>query len=249
MTTIALGYPDTIQHEATAAAVARVLEANDAEVDFVPGARDVVVAQLRAGEIDMFVSAWLPDIDADLIGGGGDLMALGQLYRPHFTLCVPAVVGDLASIADATPALLSPEIVTPESMVSAVRQAAGAYGLTERGFTLDVRPDEVAYAHAVGVIERGEAALLPLPQPHFLFHDGRITQLADPLGALGREQVAQIVLSRAVRDTLDSDLLDELDELTLGNKVISALDCAMRREGLSAEAAAESWQRGRLLPR
>jgi len=248
MTTIALGYPDTILHEATAAAVARVLEANDAEVDFVCGSHADMVAQLRSGEIDMFVAGWFPERDSGLLTG--DLVAIGQLYRPFHTVCVPEAVSGLAvSLADATVDVFAAEIVTPQSMVAQVRHAVGAYGLTARGFTLNVRPDEEAFAHASGVIERGEAALLPLPQPNFLFHDGRIVPLADPLAALGAEQIAQIVLSSAVRDALDSDMIDELDELTLGVKVISALDCAMRREGLTAEAAAEAWQRGRLLPR
>jgi len=247
MTTIALGYPDTILHEATAAAVARVLEANDAEVDFVCGSHADMVAQLKSGEIDMFVAGWFPDVDSALLGG--DLIAMGQLYRPLYTICVPEAASSIASIADATTDVFAAEIVTPESMAAQVRNAVGAYGLTERGFTLNIRPDEEAFAYASGVVERGEAVLLPLPQPNFLFHDGRIVTLADPKGALGAEQIAQIVLSRAVRDALDSDMIDELDELTLGVKVISALDCAMRREGLTAEAAAEAWQRGRLLPR
>lgn len=48
---------------------------------------------------------------------------------------------------------------------------------------------------------------------------------------------------------MEQDLLDELDELMLSAKIISAMDYAMRVEGMTADEAAEAWQRGKLLPR
>ncbi|WP_041249493.1 glycine betaine ABC transporter substrate-binding protein [Gluconacetobacter diazotrophicus] len=252
MTTVTLGHPDTILHAAAAAAVVRVLEAYEMEVEYVTGTRNDLSAAMAAGGIDLFVSAWLPDIDPDWLAPALGMEAFGGLYKPVFGWALPegsapyvVTIADLAT-DDGT---VSRNIVTPESVIERVRQGVAAYGLTECGFTLDARPDEDAFQHAAQAIETGEATILPLWQPHFLHHGGRLRLLDDPKAGLGGEQQARLLLRTAARETLDSDLLDELDELTLGNKVVSALDYAMRREGMSADEAAEAWQRGKLLPR
>ncbi|WP_342628701.1 glycine betaine ABC transporter substrate-binding protein [Nguyenibacter vanlangensis] len=252
MTTVTLGHPDSILHAAEAASVVRVLEAHELEVAYVTGGKAELAAAMTAGRIDLFVSAWLPDIDAAWASGLPGMEAFGQLYKPVFGWSLPegaapqvAGIGDLAH--DET---VSRNIVAAESVLEHVRQAVAAYGLAARGFTIEARPDDEAYDHAGRAIASGEAAILPLWQPNFLHHGSRLRTLGDPKGALGSEQHARMLLRRAAReDVLDSDLLDELDELTLGNKVVNALDYAMRREGMSADEAAEAWQRGKLLPR
>jgi glycine betaine/proline transport system substrate-binding protein len=66
------------------------------------------------------------------------------------------------------------------------------------------------------------------------------------LSALGPEQEARLLIRSEIRNLLDSDLIDELDELTLGNKVVSAMAHAVRTGGMSADEAADAWQRGKL---
>nr|WP_267879891.1 glycine betaine ABC transporter substrate-binding protein [Acetobacter papayae] len=90
---------------------------------------------------------------------------------------------------------------------------------------------------------------MPLYQPCFLFHQGGFRILTDPKKALSEEQTARLLLRQGLRDELEQDLVDELDELLLSAKIISAMDYAMHVEGMSADEAAEAWQRGRLLPR
>jgi glycine betaine/proline transport system substrate-binding protein len=252
MTTVTLGHPDTNLHEAAAAAVVRVLEAYEMEVEYVTGGRDDLSAAMKAGGIDLFVSAWLPDIDAGWLAPALGMDAFGTLYKPVFGWSLPeGTAPHIVTIADLATddGTVSRNIVAPESALERVRQGIATYGLTECGFTIESRPDEQAFQHAVQAIERGEATVLPLWQPNFLHHGGRLRLLDDPKAGLGGEQHARMLLRRGARDVLDSDLLDELDELTLGNKVVSALDYAMRREGMSADEAAEAWQRGKLLPR
>ncbi len=257
---LTLGHLDTPQHQAAAAAVLRVLEAHDLEVERVAAAdRDALVRQAEDGRIDLLATAWLPDLDADLaqrLVDRGRMEALGGvLYRPFLVWAVPAALDlpGLHAIAD----LLRPEIaarldrtiVLPRRLAPHAARVAAAYNIEAAGYRLDVLDDEAAYAHAEAALDAGRAAVLPLWQPHALAHGGRLRALADPRGVLGGPQEARLLLRAGLRATLDPDLLDELDELTLGNPVVSALEHAMRRDGMSADQAAEAWQRGRLTPR
>ncbi|WP_428376396.1 glycine betaine ABC transporter substrate-binding protein [Lichenicoccus sp.] len=246
MDTIRLGYPDILLHEASAAAVARVLEAHDLEVEYVPAALAALPALLDADAFDLLATAWLPATDAALLASGR-MQPLGLLYRPRFVWCVigaaPAAIGDLA----ASSALDRRIVVDAASPLACLSEAAlTAYGLQAAGYVVE----RVDGAMALAWAEAGDASrIVPLSQPHGLLHAMRLRPLADPKLALGGEQEARLLLRRALRPTLDGDLIDELDELTLGNKVVSALAHAMRTGGMSAQAAAEAWQRGRLSPR
>ncbi|GAB6968293.1 glycine betaine ABC transporter substrate-binding protein [Komagataeibacter kakiaceti JCM 25156] len=252
MTTVTLGHLDTTVQQASAAAVARVLEAYELEIEYVVAPRAEMAEHMRRGDVDLFVSAWLPEVDAAFLAPDLGMQAFGQLYRPAFGCCVPDAAGtgitSLAELAAAGDAM-GREIVAPASVLDRVRQVVATYDLTEAGYTIATRPDAEAFAHAAHVLEKGLPEIIPTWQPSFLHYGSRLIQLEDPKSACGAEQEARILIRSAIRADMDSDLLDELDELTLGNKVVSALDHAMRHDGMSAEAAAEAWQRGRLLPR
>ncbi|MBV0889040.1 glycine betaine ABC transporter substrate-binding protein [Komagataeibacter oboediens] len=252
MTTVTLGHLDNTLQQASAAAVARVLEAYELEIEYVVAARAEMVEHMRRGDVDLFVSAWLPDVDAAFLAPDLGMEAFGQLYRPAFGWCVPeAAATGITSVAqlagEGCP--IGREIVTPESILDRVRQVVAAYNLTEAGYTIASRPDAEACDHAAHILAGGLPEIIPTWQPSFLHYGQRLVQLDDPKGTFGAEQDARILLRSAIRGDMDQDLLDELDELTLGNKVVSALDHAMRFDGMSADEAAEAWQRGKLLPR
>lgn len=252
MTTVTLGHLDNTVQQASAAAVARVLEAYDLEVEYVAAPRDAMEEHMRRGDVDLFVSAWLPDVDAGFVASGLGMEAFGQLYRPAFGFCIPeAAATGITSLAELAAAgcPVGREIVAPDSVIDLVRQVVAAYNLTEAGYTIAARPDAQASDHAAHVLENSLPEIIPVWQPSFVHYGQRVVTLEDPKEACGQEQEARILIRSAIRPEMDTDLLDELDELTLGNKVVSALDHAMRTEGMSAEDAAEAWQRGKLLPR
>ena len=90
MTTVTLGHPETILHAAAAAAVVRVLEAYDLDVEYVTGSRDELTAAMKAGGIDLFVSAWLPDVDAVWADPSLGMDPLGELYKPCLLYTSPS---------------------------------------------------------------------------------------------------------------------------------------------------------------
>lgn len=248
MTTITLAHPDSTVHEATAAAIIRVLEANDVDPEIVIGPKAALAAMLKNGDVDLYVSAWLPE-DSDLLAPG--VTALGKLFQPSACCCISREDGPVSSLADVAQAgpELSRTIVTPASLQKHVEQMLADYALAEAGFTLKILPDEEALASLNAALGNKSYSLMPLIQPCFLFHQGGFRILSDPKGSMGTEQEARILMRPGLTEDMDQDLQDELDELMLSTKVISAMDFAMRTEGMTADEAAESWQRGKLLPR
>ncbi|GBQ97828.1 glycine/betaine ABC transporter periplasmic protein [Acetobacter nitrogenifigens DSM 23921 = NBRC 105050] len=249
MTTLTLGYRNAPEHAAVAAAVARVLEAHDMEPEYVTGPDQALTEMLESGELDVFATAWLPSVDAAWVSE--TVEARGDLYRPTFCCCVadtPELAG-VASLSDLAASSASRNLLVPASVLPRVRQMVGSYGLTEAGFTIEAQPDEEAFEALAAAFAAGEPVVAALFAPNFLLHRYALRTLNDPRGALGGEQTAQLLINRSRAERLDSDLLDELDELTLGNRVVSALDDAVRHGGMTADDAAEAWQRGRLLPR
>ncbi len=249
MTSLTLAYPDSTIHEATAATIIRVLEANDVEPEIVTGPKQALADLLRKHEIDIYVAAWLPEDDADLLSPG--ITQLGRLFRPEACCCISDENSPLASLSELAQAgpEISRVIITPQSLEKRMERVLAAYRLADAGFTLDVLPDEEALAKLNAALGSTPQNIMPLFQPCFLFHQGGLRILNDPEKALGQEQEATLLLREGLRDELETDLLDELDELMLSAKIISAMDYAMRVEGMSADEAAEAWQRGKLLPR
>lgn len=248
MTTFTLAYRNSPLHAAVAAAVARVLEAYEIEPDLIAGDDVSLARMMAAGEIDLFATAWLPERDRQFLSPAVE--TLGTLYRPAFGFfAAPTVDEGVTSLEGLMHGTVARNLITPESLVPLVRQVVAAYHLTEAGFTIDAQPDEQAHATAAAAIAAGEPVVLPLFTPNHLIHAHMLRQLANPKNSSAVELEARMLINRETRQRVDSDMIDELDELTLGNKVVSALDNAVRHLGMSPDEAAEEWQRGKLLPR
>ena len=251
MTTFTLAYRNSPLHAAVAAAVARVLEAYEIEPDYISGDDDALARMLADGEIDMFATAWLPEQDKAFLSPAVE--ELGNLYRPSFGFFVvngsAATLSNLSSLEKLASSSAARNLITPESLLPQVRQVVAGYRLTEAGFTIETHPDDQAYEAIAAAVQAGEPVVLPLCNPCYLMHTLDLRPLADPKGACGQELSARLLINSQTRGSADSDMLDELDELTFGNKVVSALDNALRHLGMTADEAAEEWQRGKLLPR
>ncbi len=128
----------------------------------------------------------------------------------------------------------------------AAPQVIAAYRLDQAGYFVETVSEHEAFAWAQVA---GSGRVVPMCRPHALLHASALRPLEDPLGALGPEQQASLLIRLDLQETLDSDLTDELEALTLGNRVVSAMAHAMRIEAMSAEQAADAWQRGKLTPR
>lgn len=251
MSVLTLACPESTVHETTAAVVMRVLEANDCDVRQVTGSRDDLIQRLMQEEIDLFVSAWLPDIDADMLAYG--VTPLGDLFKVNAYCCLCNETLPLSSLADIASKgeNLSRNITTPLSLQKTMEKVLHRYELDKAGFTLHVLPDSEALTELSAMSAENQPVLIPLFYPCYLFYRTTLKPLSDPLTAMGKEQTARILIRKNLleQQQLDQDMLDELEELMLSAKIITAMDYAIHKEGLTAHEAAEAWQRGKLLIR
>lgn len=239
MTTLSLGHLRNALHAGCASAVARVLDAHEIEVEFVDADRDELPSLLDDGTIDLLVSAWLPE-DAGLIQHG--MRVLGTLYRP---VRVWASYDSLPPVEALAPGQVG-RIITAkpdEARMRSIVEASPALA----SVPVTICEEDALFETVQAARAEGTSALVFLAQPHALFADEAFAIVADP--RLGEEMEACMMVRESVAACADQDMLDELSEMTLGNKVMSAMDRAIQVDGMDPEEAAEAWQRGRLVSR
>ncbi|MXV44485.1 hypothetical protein GS501_05410 [Saccharibacter sp. 17.LH.SD] len=239
MTQLAIGHLYTALHAACASAVARVIEANGFDVSYVDLSVEEREEALANHEIDILVSAWMPR-DHALISDERE--AIGDLYQPQPTL---AVLKDQAAGWDHAQTTII--LTTEEARPWAEKYKASQASLQK--ISLEVVGESALIARVGQAASSGEKPLCALWQPHAIFHTDKLAILPETEALEKQSLSAQMVLRDGLRAEIDEDLLDELSIMMLGNRVMNALDYAVSVEEEDPEAAAEAWQRGRLLPR
>ncbi|QDH17697.1 glycine betaine ABC transporter substrate-binding protein [Swingsia samuiensis] len=241
MTQMTIGHLYTSLHAGCASAVARVLEAHEVDVEFVDLDEEDVIDSIKQKEVDVLVSAWFPRDDklSQL-----NTRVIGDLYQPQVVF---AGLSDLPPVKEITEKNVERIIVTDDSH-DVLQEALKKLPLLAE-LPLEVVGEAALIDRLRDAQESNEKVLVVVTQPHAVFHTSLLTPVADPDFLLGKEMSARIVIREEVARHADSDLLDELSEMMLGNKVMSALDYIIGVEGQDPDDAAEAWQRGRLIPR
>lgn len=241
MTQMTIGHLYTSLHAGCASAVARVLEAHEVDVEFVDLDPEDVAEAMEQGEVDLLVSAWFP---RDEKFAGPSFRVIGDLYQPQIAFAALRALGPVNALTSADVDRVIVAEDSREILEKALKQLPALSSLP-----LEV----VGEAALIGRLEKaqadGESPLVVATQPHAVFHTALLTLVEDPDKLLGGEMSARMVLREDVARKADTDLLDELSEMMLGNKVMSALDYNIGVEGQDPDDAAEAWQRGRLIPR
>lgn len=240
MGVIKLGFLHTALHAGCASAVARVIEAHGFEVDYVDLTRGDVKDALFTNQLDIYASTWLP-MDDDLLNG--NYRAVGDLYQP-----LPSwlSVGDV--VIGENGAVTCDAIYAAKSIRHLYADALQAFERTSHK-DVTIIDDETLYHQLNHAAQQNQRVLVAAMQPHAAFFDARFQLIESGLPALGAPMRAPLLISENLAECGDPDLFDELSEMMLGVKVMSALDYAITVEGVDPEDAAESWQRGRLIPR
>lgn len=241
MTHMTIGHLYTSLHAGCASAVTRVLEAHDIDVDFLDLDPDDVADALDKGDVDLLVSAWFPR-DAGLVKG--QARVIGDLYQPRASFSALGPLGPVGSLGVQD----VDRIITTEDAKDFLTPALERLPALAM-VPIEVVGDAALLARLETARNAAEKPLIVVMQPHAVYHAGFLHPVDDPDGLLGPALSARMILGEGAASCTDSDLIDELSEMMLGNKVMSALDYAITVEGQDPEDAAESWQRGRLIPR
>ncbi|WP_051537296.1 glycine betaine ABC transporter substrate-binding protein [Asaia prunellae] len=219
--------------------MARVLDAHEVEVEFVDAERDELPGLLDEGAVDLLVSAWLPR-DADLVQHG--MRVLGTLYRPYYCWGSYETISSVTEFSDDR----FKTVFVAQSDATMMQDVLSQTPVLS-GLTVSVCNDDALYDTVQKSRLDGRKFLVFLAQPHALFHDEAFQPINDP--RFSQEMEAALLVREAVAACADQDMLDELSEMTLGNKVMSALEYAIQIDEMDPEEAAEAWQRGRLVAR
>lgn len=252
MTSLKLGFFDNQIHEATSAVITRMLEAHGiTDIELITGEYKALTQELASGEIDLLVPVWLPDIHADIIQSNPNLKVIGNLYHPSVFVALPKAfqqqVSSIESLVSAS--FLHREIRVCETLQDIANRIMAEYGLIEAGYQLKPIADEVALSAYQKIIQEQKPELMMLYEPEILIGSGNFYRLTEPKNVLTRQQKAAMLLNPEWVHQFGDDLIDELEEMMLGNQIIQFMEDAIRNQGMSADEAAEAWQRGKLVVR
>lgn len=249
---IKLAFFDSPVHEAAAAAVLRVLEAHGVmDIELITGESEVISQELCDGDIDIFTTLWVPNVHQDLLNSASPMQAIGGLYQPSLFIALPNKFKEnIASIEQlAQQPEIDRQVMIPESIYARMEVAFKEYGLLEAGYSLQSVSDEEAISYYRNSMTSQDGKIIALYSPSFFEDSDLIYKLQDSKNLLDKEQKAVILIKKELVRSLDADLIDELEEMTLGNQVMKLMEQAMRVEGMDAHEAAEAWQRGKLVVR
>jgi glycine betaine/proline transport system substrate-binding protein len=250
-TPIRLGHIDLSFHAASAAVVQRTIERHGYSVVSATAPHEAMFKRYGAGDIDLLVSAWLPASHGGYLASYANrTRTLGVLYQPYCIWGVPdyVPVGEVNSVTD----LKRPEVSTRMSpLIQGINPGAGIsrfsreiisqYALDAVGYYFANGSEAQCFDRFENAVARNEWIVVPLWHPQFLHHRYTIRPLDEPLGLLGGQDDATLIIHQETALQLSSDLLDELEQLSLGNAAVSMLDHWIVREELTPLAAADRW--------
>lgn len=247
-----LGHIDLSFHAASAAVVQRVLERHGHRVEVSAAPHEAMFQRFGRGEVDLLVSAWLPaSHGAYLAPFEAGTRKLTVLYEPYCLWGVPDHVpaAAVASVAD----LLSPAALQRmERRIQGINPGAGisrfsramvdAYGLGAAGYHFAPGTEAECFGAFEAAVAAGRWVVVPLWSPQYLHHRYRIRALHEPKGLLGGTDAATLIVRRDAEARIAPAAIRELEALHLGNAAVTALDHAIRVQGLSPGEAAETYQ-------
>lgn len=250
---IRLGVTNLSFHIATAGIVALVLKGMGFEVERTYALHEENFERLRNGDIDMVTSAWLPSshgIYKTRVDEQSVTRELGLHYEPYALWGVPHFVpaSEISSIDD----LLKPHVMAlMQKEIQGIGVGAGItrfslkimdeYGLSVAGYSFRTGSQADCITAFEKLVEEHRWGVVPLWHPQFLHFRHDIRALKDPKGLLGSVDRA-VLLARIDRlGRFKQEQIRVLDNIRLNNAIISELDYAINRLGLSADQAAADW--------
>ncbi|MGD1920783.1 MAG: glycine betaine ABC transporter substrate-binding protein, partial [Pleurocapsa sp.] len=209
--------------------------------------------KLKAGEIDLLTSAWLPSSHGEYkteVEETIPLIELGLHYKPYALWGVPdyVPVEDVAEVSD----LLKPGVIQKmKSTIQGINPGAGItrfsiemmdeYDLNEVGYRFLAGTEEECFGTFERAVEHKEWVVVPLWKPQFLHYRYQIREIREPKGLLGTVDRAVLLLRADRKSLLTKEELQTLDSLRFSNDIIAELDYKVSRCNESLDEVTQSW--------
>ena len=237
-------------HAAAAAIVIELLEQLDHTIELRDAPHAEMFTMQQAGEVDLVVSAWLPDSHEIYVKPYADeLEKLAVIYEPYCIWGISETAPqDIQSVVDlAKPeyaALFNKRIqgIAPGAGISRFsRVMVKDYDLARHGFHFENGTLQNCTQAFVDATKAGEFSVVPLWHPQWLNTIYKLRELKDPKGLLGEQDQATLVLRKDAMERVSDHGLSMLRKIYLGNATVSELDEMICRQGLSPQEAARYW--------
>ncbi len=249
---VVLGHVDLSFYEVNAAVVQFVLERLGYNVAMKKGTHSQIYPELGAGEVDLFVAAWLPHTHAKYWEEHkSDLARITRLYGDaRLFWAVPDYVpaSDVAAVAD----LSRPEVAA--RMDKTIRGPGADSGLMIGSARVveEYRLDSAGYRLAPGKpadwiawfnanLEAGKWFVTPLWQPQYLNQVAKLRVLEEPRQLLGKTDSAYLVAHKDIKQKLDKHALGALQRMELSVQWVTELDHMVNVDKMSPRDAARLW--------
>ncbi|WP_136443892.1 glycine betaine ABC transporter substrate-binding protein [Pacificoceanicola onchidii] len=237
-------------HTAAAAVLAEVLEDLGHTIEIREAPHEEMFAMLGRGEVDLVCSAWLPASHGGYIAPFEDeIEKLAVIYTPY---CIWGISADAPDDIQSVEDLAKPDVaaklrkliqgITPGAGISRFsRQMIVDYQLEQHGFHFQNGTVDDCCGAYLDATAAGDLAIVPLWHPQWLHTEAKLRELKDPKGLLGGQDDATMVLRKDAAHKVSAQGIQFLRKVSLENAVVSELDQAICREGLTAREAAKRW--------
>jgi glycine betaine/proline transport system substrate-binding protein len=248
---ITLGNVNLSFYEVTANVIQFLFERKGWNVAVESGGHAQMFPKVAAGDVDVFIAAWLPDAHAVYWKEyAPNLVEVSTLYEDaQLYWAVPDYVdADVRSVAD----LLRPAVA--EKMAKAIRgtpadsglmigsrKVFDHYKLAGEGYELVPGPAREWIAGIESRIAAKEWFVTPLWRPQYLNKAHRFRILSEPMKFLGGPNRGVLIANRSFWDGLNKDQRSMLSRIELSLKAVTEMDYWVNVERMSPRDAARRW--------
>lgn len=249
---VVLGHVDLSFYEVTASVVQFVLERFRYNVAVKKGTHSQIYPALGAGEVDLFVAAWLPHTHAKYWEEHkSELVRITRLYGDaKLFWAVPDYVpaSEVKAVADLTSpgiaAKMDKTIRGPgadSGLMIGSAKIVDEYKLESAGYRLAPgKPaDWIAWFNAN--VQAGKWFVMPLWQPQYLNQVANLRILEEPKQLLGKTDSAYLIAHKDIGEKLDKQTLAALRRMELSVKWVTELDHMVNVTKMAPREAARLW--------
>ena len=250
--TLAIGYTNESSQEAAAMIFKIVFERSGYNVAEKIGSTSTMLHAVADGEVDVFISAWLPNRDAEDYESLKDkLVLMTPIYddaRSGFA--VPKYIPK--SIVENIDDLTKPEVLerinktitqdTREKELNEQTKNAGkTYSLADQGFAMEALDSDSWFATVEKRLESKEWFVIPITKPHIFNLTKNFRFLKDPKGGFHKKDTAWLVANKKTEKEVAEHIYNILLKMEMSTEWVAELQQMIKEKDYPPYVAARIW--------
>jgi glycine betaine/proline transport system substrate-binding protein len=249
---VSLGHVSLSFYEVTAHVVQIVLERLGHNVAMEKGSHAEIYPRLGAGEVDLFVAAWLPHAHAQYWEQYKDstvkVVALYDDARLFWAVPDYVPAAEVKAVADlAKPdvaARMQKEVRGPgadSGLMIGSKRIFAEYGLEQAGYQLMPGKPADWIANFNENVAAKRWFVMPLWQPQYLNRAHKLRILDEPKKLLGEADTAWLVAHKDFKSKIDARTWKALQRMSMSVRAVTELDYLVNVQKVPPRDAARNW--------